>query len=539
MEVISLKAKPKLVITDRIMQSISFLHSYEKVEWSGLLFYSITKGSIDKPEELELRAEDLYLMDVGSHSYTEYEFGSEMMDVYEVMPQANPIYCDEKKIPLWKMGHIHTHHNMDAFFSGTDMQELKDNAGGYNYYLSLIVNYSREFVAKIAIESEMDSTRTFNYSDKNGKKKSFSHKQSEKALLTIDCEIVHENIDVVSKRYEELKKKPKPQGMFMGGIRTVGNGVDYPENWDLHSGSEFGLNQGGKNTKKTIQKAYKDNVIIEFIKSLLGLKSETIFATMKSMDSIDKGQLEAALGRVEDRLEATMSIGIESSRARFSDAPWMPQGQEIIVGGAGGIGSWVTLFLTRIGHQVWVYDDDTVDEVNFAGQFFMKRDLGKLKVEALKIACLSLSQFRERNLKIVREKYDENSLKSRYHIACFDNMAARKVMFENWVKIVSELSDAGKKNCIFIDGRMSAETGEVYVVTYDRIEQYKKTLFTDEEADELACSFKATSHNGAMIASQIVSAMNNHIANNQLGSDFRDVPFKIEYMLDSFYYKAE
>ena len=40
----------------------------------------------------------------------------------------------------WKVGHIHSHNVMRVFFSGTDMDELHDNAPSHNFYVSLIVN---------------------------------------------------------------------------------------------------------------------------------------------------------------------------------------------------------------------------------------------------------------------------------------------------------------------------------------------------------------------------------------------------------------
>lgn len=39
---------------------------------------------------------------------------------------------------------------MQAFFSGTDFSELHDSTPFHNYYLSLIVNYAGEYVAKVA-----------------------------------------------------------------------------------------------------------------------------------------------------------------------------------------------------------------------------------------------------------------------------------------------------------------------------------------------------------------------------------------------------
>lgn len=63
---------------------------------------------------------------------------------------------------------------MNCFFSGTDSDELHDNAPNHNYYLSLIVNYQdhNSWVAEVAIcaEQKIEGTvrRSTNYLNKDG-----------------------------------------------------------------------------------------------------------------------------------------------------------------------------------------------------------------------------------------------------------------------------------------------------------------------------------------------------------------------------------
>ena len=70
---------------------------------------------------------------------------------------------------------------------------------------------------------------------------------------------------------------------------------------------------------------------------------------------------------------------------RFKDAPWLPQ-KEIpcIIGGAGGIGGWLALLLSRATFTVSIFDDDTFEEHNMSGQMVMTEHIGKSKVDTVK-----------------------------------------------------------------------------------------------------------------------------------------------------------
>jgi hypothetical protein len=322
MEVISLKAKPKLVISDRIMQTIAFLHSKEDVEWSGLLFYSVKEGSIDEPEKLLIRVEDLYLMDVGSHSYTEYDFGAEMMDVYDKIPQANPIHCIDNGLEPYKMGHIHTHHSMPTFFSGEDMGELKNNAGAYNYYLSLIVNFKRDYEAKIAISTTVESDRKFNYRGPDGGKKFFQHSTEVEAIMTLDCEIIHEGVDVVEERYEELKEIAAKKTM----ISPVVHHNFYPKHWDnehtpgVYDWREHNKVTGGedKKPKKGVQTSLIDEIssqeynfssvaMIEFLRMIMGAdKNQTVYACLTNLKGLKESDYINAIDKISSRVVSSL-----------------------------------------------------------------------------------------------------------------------------------------------------------------------------------------------------------------------------------------
>lgn len=170
------KTKPKLLISVELKQQIDFLHRKVKAtEWSGVLFYNVTKGTVTDPSNMEITAIGMYLMDIGNSVYTEYSSGPKFIDA-----------LDEMKLPdNQAFGHIHTHHNMATFFSGQDKDELLDNAKNFNYYLSLIVNFDEKYNAKIAFESEGEERITI----KNENFKEVTFLKPSKRVYTIDCDI--------------------------------------------------------------------------------------------------------------------------------------------------------------------------------------------------------------------------------------------------------------------------------------------------------------------------------------------------------------
>lgn len=215
----------------------------------------------------------------------------------------------------------------------------------------------------------------------------------------------------------------------------------------------------------------------------------------------------------------------EDKFTRFKDADWFDSNKPIHVqiAGAGGIGSWTALFLSRAGIHCHVYDFDTLENVNLAGQAFSHKDIGLPKVEALQntIATLTDSKIFANNTKILSE-----TMVFPYTVAAFDNMAARKLLFEKWASHPNR-----KEDWIFVDGRLTAEHFQVFTATsnQDSIDNYRKTLFDDSEVEDLPCTMKQTSHTAAMIGSVITMIITNHIANLFTDISVRTVPESFEW----------
>jgi hypothetical protein len=178
---------------EKVLNQIKYLcKNIAKVEWSGVLFYSV-EGSIRDPHTMVLTLQDILPMQKGTATYTEYSFDERVIEY---------MMDNETMEKGWKLGHIHSHNTMAVFFSGTDWSELEDNAPNHNFYLSLIVNNFMDFCAKVCFIAESDSTKQFDFvaKDENGKKyiyKAEEYEVKERKLIVYDCAITSPKNDIV------------------------------------------------------------------------------------------------------------------------------------------------------------------------------------------------------------------------------------------------------------------------------------------------------------------------------------------------------
>lgn len=214
--------------------------------------------------------------------------------------------------------------------------------------------------------------------------------------------------------------------------------------------------------------------------------------------------------------------------SRFKDAPWFPKEEEyVVIGGAGGIGSWLALLITRAGWTPVVYDFDLIEEHNIGGQLYGQKHVTTLKVEALKSVVQDFTGVTPMG---INEKVTKETPSHSFMFSAFDNMQARKDMFESWKAGMED--EEYKKNAIFIDGRLTMEQLQIFCVTPENMEKYEKEhLFDDSEVEDAPCTLKQTSHSAAMIGSHMVAFFTNHITNLRAGESTRQLPFMWEYFI--------
>ena len=164
----------------------------------------------------------------------------------------------------------------------------------------------------------------------------------------------------------------------------------------------------------------------------------------------------------------------------------------IMIVGAGGIGSFVTLTLAKMGFdRLMVYDFDTVEEHNLPNQFYRIEDIGKPKVEALGDIVMAFTGTIITTNDMKFEKEDIKRYMPKVVVSAVDNMETRKLIFDNT-----------DEDTLFLDGRMGADQIEVYTINNKEASvMYQAHLWTDAETAPLPCTSKATMYNVLMIAS--------------------------------------
>lgn len=235
---------------------------------------------------------------------------------------------------------------------------------------------------------------------------------------------------------------------------------------------------------------------------------------------------------------------INETTTRFSGAEWFNEIQKarVIVAGIGGIGSNFCFQLARmLPASIVLYDSDTVDMVNMAGQLFCTDDIGKYKVDAMVFMIRKYTTMR--NVMAVSSMFDPTTEPGDIMVCGFDNMRARGIFFSSWMGHLKDKTEEEKRKCLYMDGRLSMTDLQILCIRGDdtyNINRYKKEfLFSDFQADATVCSMKQTTYLACMIGSLMVNLFTNFIANSLNPVIPYDMPFFTEYDAQNMIFKTE
>ena len=190
----------KIVIPEKIENYINYLHkTIGATEWSGILFYKLISGNINKLKDLSFQVEFIYPMDIGNSTYTEFDYSGEIVNAWDLNEEL--INCST--------GHCHTHHTMSTFYSKDDTEELLGNCKNFNYYITLIVNFAKDYKCKIAFPTKAKVNKEYTIKNNEGKLIKAKSSMEEEIILVGDLEIEFENKveteEWIVKRVAELK----------------------------------------------------------------------------------------------------------------------------------------------------------------------------------------------------------------------------------------------------------------------------------------------------------------------------------------------
>lgn len=187
-----------------------------------------------------------------------------------------------------------------------------------------------------------------------------------------------------------------------------------------------------------------------------------------------------------------------------------------------------------------IYDDDIVEEANMSGQMYSRDDIGKKKVRALMDIIHTYTSTS--GIYANPFRFTETTEAGDVMMCGFDNMEARKIFFNSWRRHVMGLDPEYRKNCLYLDGRLSISVLQVFCITGDdefNMKRYEEDyLFDDSEAEATVCSMKQTTYMACMIGSFMVNLYTNWCANNLDPVLPYDLPFFTEYDAQNMLFKT-
>lgn len=175
--------------------------------------------------------------------------------------------------------------------------------------------------------------------------------------------------------------------------------------------------------------------------------------------------------------------------------------------GCGGIGSFTALGLAKLGvPNLTLIDPDTVEDHNIPNQMFIPQDIDKYKVAACAAIIEQTNEFCSVDMQPTRgeeiDKYEG------LVISGLDSMDARTTIWESCIKLKPRVTR-------YIDARLSGQFIIAYSVNPSKasdIKSYEKTLYSDEDAEDISCTARGIIDVGMQVGSMLTRLTRRHFA---------------------------
>lgn len=179
----------------------------------------------------------------------------------------------------------------------------------------------------------------------------------------------------------------------------------------------------------------------------------------------------------------------------------------ILIIGAGGIGSWATLALAKMGcSNLTVLDFDRVEEHNLPSQLYVPQQISFPKVNSLQILVNQLTGSSIRPIAQAFQEYVVNGFQSYKIIICaVDSLEQRKEIWTLFKK-----TKTFKQSELYIDARMGGEVMKLIAVDLNNkesIKRYENGLASKTKPHHDVCTARAVIYNtfmcGGFIANMV------------------------------------
>lgn len=186
---------------------LTLCQKYSNLEWSGYFLHE-KKGELFNEQII---VHGVYLMDIGTAGATDFKGNADVATLVDAYPELDELIFDKGyRILQCK---VHSHNNMEPFYSEMDQSDLETNAQGRDLYVSIVVNNKMNFFAKACrwVKTEK-CLKTVQVLEK-GKYRPFSYEVAEGyEKIVQDCKITidMQNPEWFTKRLTEVKPTPVP-----------------------------------------------------------------------------------------------------------------------------------------------------------------------------------------------------------------------------------------------------------------------------------------------------------------------------------------
>jgi hypothetical protein len=304
----------KIVLSEKVKEYIDLLHKkVGAIEWSGMLFYKIVSGDIKQMKDMVFNADFIYPRDIGNHTYTETNADGDIAEAYDIFEDGIE----------YSTGLIHTHHNMQTFFSGTDSSELENNAILYNYYISLIVNFDGKYCAKIAFPGKQQKYSKTILKDSEGLPYEVELSSENEVIFIGDLDVEYNKDEVIGDKWlldkiaslQEAKKAksvPILKSYPTSGYKPYDNYYErmygsqyeiFPESSSINKLAEYKSTLSNPNPPKGSAKEFLSELIVYSFDPLKDEeKADCIERDLKGLCE-DEAYAEIAISFLDDNLD--------------------------------------------------------------------------------------------------------------------------------------------------------------------------------------------------------------------------------------------